>query len=143
MSGPTKGMVAGQPIQTGAQSKEFDEGYARTFGEPRSRKGGRWRWDEERKEMVEIGADWSDAPRRAPVTTEGLVYNNLQATDGADISSRRKHREYMEHNGLSMVSDFKETWQRAAKERANAFSNEKTRAERKQALADTIYRRRK
>lgn len=44
-------------------------------------------------------------------------YEGLQATDGADISSRTKHRKYMKESGLAMESDYKETWSKARKER--------------------------
>ena len=44
-------------------------------------------------------------------------YDGIQATDGTDLSSRAKHRSYMQANGLAMADDFKEAWQAAAKER--------------------------
>ena len=44
-------------------------------------------------------------------------YDGLRATDGSDISSRTKHREYMKSKGLTMADDFKGTWGAAAKER--------------------------
>lgn len=44
-------------------------------------------------------------------------YHGMRATDGSDISSRRKHREYMKRTGLTTADDFKDTWARAAKER--------------------------
>lgn len=44
-------------------------------------------------------------------------YDGLRATDGTDISTRTKHREYMKRNGLAMASDFKNTWASSQKER--------------------------
>lgn len=44
-------------------------------------------------------------------------YDGLRATDGTDISTRTKHREYMKRNNLAMTSDFTETWKQAQKER--------------------------
>lgn len=44
-------------------------------------------------------------------------YDGLRATDGTDISTRTKHREYMKRKGLTTADDFTETWKRAAKER--------------------------
>lgn len=44
-------------------------------------------------------------------------YIGLQAQDGADISSRSKHREYMKRHGLTMAEDYKETWAKAEKAR--------------------------
>jgi len=37
-------------------------------------------------------------------------YDGLRATDGTDISTRTKHREYMKANGLTTVDDFKGQW---------------------------------
>ena len=44
-------------------------------------------------------------------------YDGLRATDGTNISTRTRHREYMKQNGLAMMSDFTNTWAEAAKER--------------------------
>lgn len=44
-------------------------------------------------------------------------YDGLVATDGTDISTRTKHRQYMKQHGLTMVDDFKNTWAQAQKER--------------------------
>lgn len=45
-------------------------------------------------------------------------YDGMRATDGTDISSRTKHREYMKRNGLTTSDDFTGAWQKAEKERA-------------------------
>ena len=45
-------------------------------------------------------------------------YEGLRAPDGADISSRAKHRAYMQANNLTTADDFTQTWKRAAEERA-------------------------
>jgi hypothetical protein len=37
-------------------------------------------------------------------------YDGMRATDGTDISSRTKHREYMKRNNLTTIDDFKQTW---------------------------------
>lgn len=56
-------------------------------------------------------------------------YDGLRATDGADISSRSKHREYMRANSLTTADDFSETWKRQAQERAVVMAgDDKTRA---------------
>lgn len=103
MSGPTKGMVAGQAIQTQAQSKEFDEGYERTFGKGTKERG---RFVYRDGQMVRVDADWTDAERRALTTTEGIEYSNAVTTDGVDISSRKKRRDYMAATGVTDASDF-------------------------------------
>ena len=44
-------------------------------------------------------------------------YDGLRSTDGADISTRTKHREYMKAKGLTMADDFKGVWAKAQQER--------------------------
>lgn len=111
MSGePKRGMVAGQAIQTQAPSAEYDEGFERIFGKDRKPQRGRFVWSQEQQCMVEVGADWTDAERRAQTSTEEIEYGNLRATDGADISSRRKRREYMAATGVTDSSDFSPGW---------------------------------
>jgi hypothetical protein len=46
-------------------------------------------------------------------------YDGLRATDGTDISTRTKQREYMRQHGLTTADDFKGQWASAAKERAD------------------------
>lgn len=125
MSGPTKGMVAGMPINTGAQTKEFDEGYERTFGKDRKPIRGRTVYTsggQPLPEPVEIDADWTGAEKRAQTPTEELAYGKLgRTTDGVDVSSRRKHREYLKATGFTVASDFSPEYQAreaASRERA-------------------------
>lgn len=139
MSGPTRGMVAGQAIQTQAQTKEFDEGYERIFGKERQAGRGRYRYDADAGQVVAIDSDWTDTESRAQTPTEGIVYGNAQATDGADLSSRRKHRDYMKANGLSMAGDFKEHWQKKAKEREEVLSGRAGSKERREILGRTLH----
>jgi hypothetical protein len=120
MSGPTKGMVAGQGIKTGELTKEYDEGFTRTFGERKPERG-RFIYDPETKSMVRVDADWTDAERRAPTPTEGLVYGNLQASDGTPIDTRRKHREYKRQNGLADKSDYTEHNKKSEARRADYY----------------------
>lgn len=49
-------------------------------------------------------------------------YDGLRASDGTDISTRTKHREYMRSRGLTTADDFKGTWKQAAKEREAFFT---------------------
>lgn len=74
----------------------------------------------------------------APVLT-GRFYENTAATDGTDIGSRKKHREYMKKNGLAMQSDFSGEWGRAEKERAAIRSGEADRKARKEAIERAIH----
>lgn len=51
-------------------------------------------------------------------------YDGLRATDGTDISTRAKHREYMRANNLTTADDFSQTWKRQAQERAAVMSGQ-------------------
>lgn len=109
MSAPTRGSVAGQAIQSQAQTREFDEGYERVFGKVRKPARGRTVYTsggEPLPEPIEVGDDWTDAERRAQTATEELTYGGARATDGTPINSRKKHREYLKRNGLTHASDF-------------------------------------
>lgn len=110
MSAPKRGMVAGQAIVTQAQSAEYDDGYERIFGKDRKPQRGRFVWSNEEQRMVDVGSEWTDAERRAQTTTEEIEYGGLRATDGADISSRKKRREYMRATGVTDSSDFSSDW---------------------------------
>jgi hypothetical protein len=74
----------------------------------------------------------------APINA-GRFYENTAATDGVDIGSRRKHREYMKSRGLAMESDFKQEWSGAAKEREAIRSGEHDRKARKEAVERAIH----
>ena len=59
----------------------------------------------------------ADAPIMA-----GRFYENTAATDGTDIGSRQKHREYMRINGLTTMDDYKDQWAKQAKERESMLT---------------------
>ncbi len=107
-----------------------------------------YREDPETKQVraYEVGEEWSDAPRPIAIATEGIVYNNLQATDGTDLSSRAKHRNYMKQNGLTMNTDYSPEWKaKRNEERANLQTSRASTEARKHAIARSleIHRRRK
>ena len=65
-------------------------------------------------------------PTRAGYSIIGTHhYDNLQAPDGTDISSRTKHREYKARTGLVDFDDYKGTFEAAQKERDAYHSGEK------------------
>lgn len=51
---------------------------------------------------VDAGALWGDRG-----------YDGLRTTDGVDISSRSKHREYMKRHNLTTADDYTSTWAKA------------------------------
>lgn len=82
----------------------------------------RFIFDKEQFELVEVTADYEQPARdRQDLLWNDRVYNDMKATDGSDISSRAKHREYMKRNGLTTADDFKETWAKDAQKRAEYF----------------------
>jgi hypothetical protein len=137
-------MVAGQPIQTGALSKEFDEGFERTFGE---RKPGRGRYvytqgGKPLPEPVQVEPDWSDPAIATGHKSEAEIYGNLRATDGTPIDSRTKRREYMRANNVTDASDFSnDYWSKAEKERKRAASGEADREARRETVARSFFQK--
>jgi hypothetical protein len=111
-------MVAGEPIKSMGPSKEYDQGHEKTFGEARPDfpRGRRFRWDPELKRLVPAGMVQEKLALVAPINS-GRLYENTAATDGTDIGSRAKHREYMKRHNLTTADDFKGTWARQEKER--------------------------
>jgi len=132
-----RGMAAGEPIISQANTPEFEEGHARTFGESKVQRG-RWVWDEAQGKLV--SAEEYQPPERAvdaPILA-GRFYENVCAVDGTDIGSRRKRNDYMKAHGYADTSDYKGVWEKAAKER-EAIRNgthEPTRQARIEALRE-------
>jgi hypothetical protein len=88
--------------------------------------------------FIEVTADYIPEARNADATLwNDRSYDGLRATDGTDISSRTKHREYMKKHGLTTADDFKNTWDKAAEQRA-AYYTEGPRKEVRQDLLRTI-----
>lgn len=83
------------------------------------------RWIQDRKtgELIEVTADYQAELR----TDSGALwgdrsYDGLTATDGTDISTRTKHRDYMKANGLTTADDFKDTWSQNQAKRERLFT---------------------
>lgn len=92
---------------------------------------------------IEVSQDFQRFEERVPVTTD-LYMDGVKATDGADIGSRKKRREYMNINQLADADDYKGVWAKAAKERAQIFEAEHGRGHfdtraRKGAVAKALY----
>lgn len=69
-----------------------------------------------------------------------LHYDGLQATDGTDISTRAKHREYMKRHNLTTMDDFQGQWKKQAEQRARYFRGEPgTGAVRREDIARAIH----
>lgn len=73
-------------------------------------------------DLIEITDDYQ-APLR---TDSGALwgdrsYDGLTATDGTDISTRTKHREYMKANNLTTIDDFQDSWAKAKEQRERYY----------------------
>lgn len=98
----------------------------------------RYVWDDEAKQLVEVGEEWTDTPRGNAGPVTDLYMDGQRTVDGVDIGSRRKRRDYMKANNLADVSDFTETWAKAAKQREAIRDGSAGRSERREAIARAI-----
>jgi len=92
-------------------------------------------------DIRELGDEPSALAINAPVLA-GRFYENTKATDGSDIGSRTKHREYMKRTGLTVASDYTKTWEKAAEQRERLRRGEKgclPSPTRREALARKLY----
>lgn len=92
-------MSTGADPKTMAITPEYADGFERTFGNRKPQRG-RWVMDPATAKLVP--ADQYHPPEKAchaPIVTD-RHYEGVRATDGADIGSRRKRKEYMRRNGL-------------------------------------------
>lgn len=69
-----------------------------------------------------------------------LHYDGLRATDGTNISTRAKHREYMKRTGLTTADDFKGEWQKARERRERFYTDGHAGdRERREQVARALY----
>lgn len=109
---------------------------------------GRRRWIYDGKgNATEVGLDYAPPIEdRADYHIMGdRYYDGLQATDGADISTRSKHRAYMKLKGLTTADDYTNVWKRAEMRRAEVLQgvDPSRRAEVSRALFNEVNKRRK
>ena len=84
----------------------------------------RWIQDRNTGELIEVTPDYQPEVRADSGALWGdRSYDGMRATDGTDISSRSKHREYMKANNLTTIDDFKDSWAKAKKEREHYVQN--------------------
>ena len=88
----------------------------------------------------DLGWEQPKDAKNAPIMA-GRFYENTAATDGTDIGSRRKHRDYMKAHGLTTADDYTETWKRAEKERETALSPDWDKKGRREDVARAWYER--
>lgn len=91
-------------------------------------------------EPIEITEDWQDPGRPGGLRrSEEEVYGHIQATDGTDLSTKRRHREYMKKHGLTLSEDYRESWKKAAEDRARAFTEGPKSATRRESIERAMY----
>jgi hypothetical protein len=66
----------------------------------------RYVWDPDLGRTVEVTPEYVGQRRDEGRRSEEEVYGHAVATDGTDLSTKRRHREYMQRNGLAMASDY-------------------------------------
>lgn len=80
--------------------------------------------DRQTGELIEVTADYQAPLRNDSGALWGdSSYDGLRATDGTDISSRTKHREYMKANNLTTVDDFQQSWAKAKESRERYYQS--------------------
>jgi len=89
--------------------------------------GKRYRWDTKTKQLELMGPVEDSQAVNAPILMDRF-YENTKATDGVDIGSRRKHREYMKQRDLAPSGDFSPEWY-AKQKRAEVLETNKIRRE--------------
>lgn len=88
--------------------------------------------------VTELDIDPGPQAIHAPILMDRF-YENTAATDGTDIGSRRKHREYMKRHNLAMADDFKGEWSQASRQREAIRTGQHERKERREAIERVIH----
>lgn len=93
---------------------------------------------------IEISDDWREPPQAVNAPVTDLYMDGVRASDGADIGSRKKRREYMKLRNLADADDFKGEWGKAAEQRERVFRGlpDSQVSERREAIARAIERKR-
>jgi hypothetical protein len=102
-------------------------------GHPKANSNGFVEWNE-------YGAYEHSRALDAPILMDRF-YENTATTDGVDIGSRRKHREYMKRTGLTVSTDFTEAWKQDAKNREKIQKGEHDRKERREIVERAWHQR--
>lgn len=126
-----RGTVAGEAVVSQAATPEYRDNHSRIFGERKPQRG-KWIWDEVQQKLVP--ADEYHPPRAAkyaPVMVDRFMEGSV-ATDGTDIGSRAKRREYMRREGATDASDYKPGWG----ERVRSSKEAEARAATQKAVAE-------
>lgn len=92
--------------------------------------------------VLEVSADYVGTPREARFTNPlagDRLYDGARTTDGHDISTRTKHRQYMRDHNLTTVDDFKDYWAKKKAEREDHYTTGGDHKERRAAVERALY----
>lgn len=99
----------------------------------------RYRQDPVTLELIEITTQREPDRRAGDAVMWGdRHYEGLRTTDGVDISSRSKHRDYMRATGLTTFDDYKGEFRRREDER-NAYRSGAQGSVNREAIERAIY----
>lgn len=99
----------------------------------------RWVQDRHTGEMVEIGEETGFAEPTGPIIM-GDIEPFISTVDKTYIGSRSTLREHNKKNDVTHISDFKETWAKAQKQREAYRKGEFVSKSMRESLEREIYR---
>ena len=134
MSGSTKSQSQMRTLVT----DDFRDSHARIFGERKPARG-RWVQDPRTGELVPAEEYAPEHEDGRTMVVSDLYMDGTRATDGTDIGSRRKRRDYMRRNDLADTSDFTEHWKKAEKARENFMGDAQSTRERRETIGRALY----
>lgn len=76
--------------------------------------------------------------KNAPIMVDRF-YEGVRATDGTDIGSRKKRREYMRERGLADADDFKGQWAKQGERREKIKQGKLPSKTRREVIARALY----
>ena len=100
----------------------------------------KWIWD---TRLHKLGPYDEYVPEEQAINAPIMVdrfYEGARATDGTDIGSRRKHRDYMRAHNLTTADDFKGEWTKAQSAREDLKRGRLPDKGRREAIARALYR---
>lgn len=90
-------------------------------------------------ESFEVTDDWRPTNADTGHKSEEEVFGKLQHSDGTDLSTRKRHREFMKSRGLTLSDDYKDHWAKAEQRRADLFSGKGSDKGVRQSLEKAVY----
>jgi hypothetical protein len=82
--------------------------------------------DPETLQLIEVTEDYYRPSNKGDAALwNDRHYEGLGTTDGVDISSRTKHREYMKRHGLVTFDDYQQSFKREQQRRDDYFQGQR------------------